>query len=368
MKNCETCNDQFTPKNSRQKFCSKKCQLVHWKNKNREHRKEGRKWNYRAPSVGIIKCKTCGNDFKPKINHPRYIYCSDKCRGNNPVVKEYRKQWVKNNPERTLINRRRATAKRTKRMREDSVLREKVNKRNRERVAFRKEAEPGFREKITEKNKQWHIKFAEKNGKHYNSIQRQLQKKNDPEKYEAWRQKCKEARKRREAENPELYKLKQSLRGKAYYYANKEHVLKRTREYAQNLPEGTKAKWQREWRKNNPEKEMAKRQRYIDRHPGIQAMHTAAYRAQKIKATPKWLTEEQHKQIAEIYATCPKDCDVDHVVPLRGKNVSGLHVPWNLEHMEKLDNMSKGNRLGKKYEKQLQKSKKRWGFSGGGLV
>jgi len=363
MKNCEICNEQFVPKSSRQKFCCKKCQVDYWKTKKKE-----KKWNYKAPSVGIIKCKTCGDNFKPKINHPRYVYCSDKCRDNNPVGKEYRKQWVKNNPERCLASSRRTNAKRAKRRKEDPVWKEKINKTNRERLAFRKEAEPGFREKRAEKNKQWHIKFAEKNGKHYNTIQRELQKKNDPEKYEAWRQKCEEGRKRKEAENPELYKLKQSLRGKQYYYANKEHVLKRTREYTKNLPEGTTAKWQRQWRKNNPEKELAKRQRYSERHPGIHAMHTAAYRAQKIKATPKWLTEEHYKQIAEIYATCPKDCDVDHVVPLRNPYVSGLHVPWNLEHMKKLDNMSKGNRLGKKYEEQLKKSKKRWGFSGGGLV
>ena len=363
MKNCEICNEQFAPKNSRQKFCCKKCQVAYWKTKKQE-----KKWNYKAPSVGIIKCKTCGDDFKPKINHPRYVYCSDKCRDNNPVVKEYRKQWVKNNPERCLASSRRTNAKRAKRRKEDPVWKEKINKTNRERVAFRKESEPGFREKMAEKNKQWHIKFAEKNGKHYNSIQKQLLKKNNPEKYKEITDKAKEYRKRKEAENPELYKLKQSLKGKAYYYANKEKRQAAIKRYRDNLPEGTTARWVKEWRKKNPEKELAKRQRYIDRHPGRLAMHTAAYRAQKIKATPKWLTEEHHKQIAEIYATCPKDCDVDHVVPLRGKNVSGLHVPWNLEHMEKLDNMSKGNRLGKKYEKQLQKSKKRWGFSGGGLV
>ena len=340
MKNCEICNEQFAPKNSRQKFCCKKCQVAYWKTKKQE-----KKWNYKAPSVGIIKCKTCGDDFKPKINHPRYVYCSDKCRDNNPVVKEYRKQWVKNNPERCLASSRRTNAKRAKRRKEDPVWKEEINKKYRERLAFRKETEPGFREKMAEKHKQWHIKFAEKNGKHYNSIQKQLLKKNNPEKYKEITDKAKEYRKRKEAENPELYKLKQSLKGKAYYYANKEKRQAAIKRYRDNLPEGTTARWVKEWRKKNPEKELAKRQRYIDRHPGRLAMHTAAYRAQKIKATPKWLTEEHHKQIAEIYATCPKDCDVDHVVPLRGKNVSGLHVPWNLEHMEKLDNMSKGNRL-----------------------
>ena len=354
MKNCEICNEQFTPKNSRQKFCSKKCQLIYWKNKNREHRKEGRKWNYRAPGVGIIKCKTCGNDFKPKINHPKYVYCSDECRIKNPIGKAYRKQWKKDNPERCLASSRRTNAKRAKRRKEDPVWKEKINKTNRERVAFRKESEPGFREKMAEKNKQWHIKFTEKNGKHYNSIQKQLLKKNNPEKYQEFREKAKEYRKRKEAENPELYKLKQSLKGKAYYYANKEKRQAAIKRYRDNLPEGTIQQWIKTWAQKNPGKVLAR---------------SAAYRAAKFNATPSWQTDEHRRQIEELYSTCPKQHEVDHIYPLQGKDVCGLHVPWNLEHLESKKNRSKGNCIDNEYFKEvLKKSNKRWGFSGGGLV
>ena len=75
------------------------------------------------------------------------------------------------------------------------------------------------------------------------------------------------------------------------------------------------------------------------------------YKASKLNATPTWLTEKQLEEIQDTYLLA-KDCEmlsgdkyhVDHIVPLQGNNVCGLHVPWNLQVLPADINMSKGNR------------------------
>ena len=109
------------------------------------------------------------------------------------------------------------------------------------------------------------------------------------------------------------------------------------------------------WRKSNPEKVKAIAKKHRQSPHGAVACNTrnAVRRAAKLNATPTWLTEEQHEQIKLLYAHA-KECEmltgdkyhVDHIVPLQGENVSGLHVPWNLQVLPADINIAKSNNYG----------------------
>jgi hypothetical protein len=49
--------------------------------------------------------------------------------------------------------------------------------------------------------------------------------------------------------------------------------------------------------------------------------------------------------MVEFYENCPDVFDVDHIIPINGEIVSGLHVHWNLSYLESESNQSKGNKL-----------------------
>lgn len=60
----------------------------------------------------------------------------------------------------------------------------------------------------------------------------------------------------------------------------------------------------------------------------------------KLNRTPLWA---DLTVIKEFYKNCPKGYEVDHIVPLQGKLVSGLHVLENLQYLPSSANRSKGN-------------------------
>jgi uncharacterized Zn finger protein (UPF0148 family) len=75
-------------------------------------------------------------------------------------------------------------------------------------------------------------------------------------------------------------------------------------------------------------------------------------RAAKLRAMPKWLTEEQLNEIKVIYIEAKRlesldyiPRHVDHIIPLQGKDICGLHVPWNLQILTAEENRKKHNSI-----------------------
>ncbi len=115
---------------------------------------------------------------------------------------------------------------------------------------------------------------------------------------------------------------KEQYRRYAEKYRNKEG--KREILYAAN--QKTQSDRHRRWREKYPEKIRLK---------------SAMERATRLQRLPSWADVEL---IKNFYLNCPEGHHVDHIIPLRGKEVSGLHVIENLQYLPAAENMSKGNR------------------------
>jgi len=138
----------------------------------------------------------------------------------------------------------------------------------------------------------------------------------------------------------------------------------------------------KEWRAANPEKWKEQQQRYTKKHPDIIAAKSlrwrkanperaaeidkktrlknkarilatkAKQRAAKRNRTPVWVDKEHLwliKQAYELAILRTKQFGfswhVDHVIPLCGKKVSGLHVIENLQVIPGAENLLKNNRF-----------------------
>ena len=136
----------------------------------------------------------------------------------------------------------------------------------------------------------------------------------------------------------------------AWYYANKERILAYKKEYYQKTKE-KRLSTNAEYRKNNPEKVAQIGKNYRLKNLAIVNARNRARRAAKNNRTPIWLTDIDHERIKNEYKLAyilskvtGQKWEVDHVIPLQGEFVSGLHVPSNLRAILAFDNRSKHNR------------------------
>jgi 5-methylcytosine-specific restriction endonuclease McrA len=132
--------------------------------------------------------------------------------------------------------------------------------------------------------------------------------------------------------NKEYYKAKS-----VEYYEEKKTYIKAVRKIQFETVRPKRREYERNHRKANKDKDAAK---------------SSFRRARKSRATPKWLSDSQKKEMRDIFAKARKmgeldNCkyEVDHIVPLNSDIICGLHVPWNLQILKESENRKKSNKL-----------------------
>jgi hypothetical protein len=149
--------------------------------------------------------------------------------------------------------------------------------------------------------------------------------------------------------NKEIYKL----RGEAWRVKNEKAYLASKREYLdrEDVKEAARVR-SKKWKEENPDRKKENDKEWRANNVDKKRSYQAFRRAKVREATPPWLTKEHRHQISLIYKEALRLSQetgvmyhVDHIVPLAGKEVSGLHVPWNLQAIPAVDNHRKSNKL-----------------------
>lgn len=129
-----------------------------------------------------------------------------------------------------------------------------------------------------------------------------------------------------------------SLEYKERYAGDVEGYSEKNRLRYSNNSEPTKAR-SKKWRQDNPE------------------VYNEYMYARERDKRQRILTKEYLPEIRRVYEECrhisestQEDLSVDHIIPLKGKNVSGLHVPWNMQILKASHNKKKNNKFDGTYE------------------
>jgi hypothetical protein len=124
---------------------------------------------------------------------------------------------------------------------------------------------------------------------------------------------------------------KAKLRQAAWREANREELLEKKRIYHSTYEH-----------KRSPERR-AQIKAWAQANSGRVCYWANMRHVMKKQAMPPWVTPEMQECIQDMYSLAAimskkVQHDVDHIVPLKGKTVCGLHVPWNLWVIPHLEN------------------------------
>jgi hypothetical protein len=107
-----------------------------------------------------------------------------------------------------------------------------------------------------------------------------------------------------------------------------------------------------DWIENNRDRHNAKCYRWVSANKAKVNARTARRYASRTKATPEWVKSNpdymwmftEAYSLAKLRETMVGGkWEVDHIAPIRGKTVCGLHVPWNIQVIQQSENRRKSN-------------------------
>jgi hypothetical protein len=169
---------------------------------------------------------------------------------------------------------------------------------------------------------------------------------------------CKQCRKTANATKSEVINAQK----RSHYERHRDTLLARKREQYLDKAEEKRA-YQRAYAAARPEETKLKSKLFYEKNPNYYKQFRQKYpekvnakeakrKTAKMNRTPPWLTEDDFWLIEQAYDLAAKRTQmfgfswhVDHIIPLQGKIVSGLHVPLNLQVIPASINTSKQNKF-----------------------
>lgn len=134
-----------------------------------------------------------------------------------------------------------------------------------------------------------------------------------------------------------------------HYLRNRERLLEQDRLRRQENLASFLERERVSYRKNAAAR-AARARSWRQANKDLVAFYASERRSALLTRTPKWLTHEHFRQMRAVFTKAKRLSvstgiahHVDHIVPLRGRRVSGLNVPWNMRAIPWHENLSKSN-------------------------